>query len=135
VAIAEIMGLKKSMFASIENELKIMQHIRHPNALLFIGVSSKDDRFYIITELAPRGTLEDLLRQKGAELSWLCKMRMASEVSGALAYLHDRGVYHRDLKVCLGCCSCSCCLFLFFNYLFSRRRMCWYFRETMTAIW
>ncbi len=98
VAIAEIIGVQQSDFESVENELKIMQHIRHPNTLLFIGVSYDNDKFYIVTELAQLGTLEDLLKQSGRELTWRCKLRMAEEISHALAYLHDRGVFHRDLK-------------------------------------
>ena len=98
VAIAEIMGVNKNDFETVENELKIMQHIRHPNVLLFIGVSYAEDRFFVVTELAQLGTLEDLLKASGRDLSWRCKVRMSEEISHALAYLHERGVFHRDLK-------------------------------------
>jgi hypothetical protein len=107
VAIAEIIGVAQTDFESIENELKIMQHIRHPNTLLFIGVSYDKEKFFIVTELAQLGTLEDLLKQSGRELSWRCKLRMAEEIGHALAYLHDRGVFHRDLKQdCFSVCWC-----------------------------
>jgi serine/threonine protein kinase len=56
--------VKKSDFQTVENELKIMQHIRHPNTLLFIGVSDAEDKFYIVTELAQLGNMEDLLKGK-----------------------------------------------------------------------
>ena len=98
VAIAEILSVKTSEFSAVENELNIMQHIRHPNALLFIGVAYTQDRFFIVTELAPMGTMEHLLKEQGANLSWKCKLWMANEIAHALSYLHERGVYHRDLK-------------------------------------
>lgn len=92
-----------------------MQHIRHPNTLLFIGVSFGGDdgkRFFIITEFAPLGDLADLLKvrardamhrrsnhlvhqSRGSELTWSCKIKMAEEIARGLAYLHDRGVFHR----------------------------------------
>lgn len=46
VAIGEVMGVEKTDFAALENELRILQHIRHPNTLLFIGVSVEADKFY-----------------------------------------------------------------------------------------
>ncbi len=96
VAIGEVIGVEKTDFVTLENELKILQHIRHPNTLLFIGVSfGEGDKFYIVTEFAPLGNLQELLRQRGPQITWRCKIRMAEEIGHALAYLHDRGVYHR----------------------------------------
>ena len=39
VAVQEIMDVSTNEFATVEKELAIMQSLRHPNVLLFIGVS------------------------------------------------------------------------------------------------
>ena len=50
----------------------------------------------IVMEYAPGGTLHDLLRRESLELS--SRLRLATEITAGVQYLHTNNVIHRDLK-------------------------------------
>jgi hypothetical protein len=108
VAVAQLKTTVSSdTFGSLENEVqsevKILQTLRHPNTLLFMGVSFKEStgQFSIITELAPLGDLKGLIRRHkidGPLLQWGTKIQMCREIAAALRYLHSNKIAHLDLK-------------------------------------
>lgn len=44
------------------------------------------------------GSLEDLLHDRSINLSWSARVKIALDISQGMAYLHSRGVFHRDLS-------------------------------------
>ena len=84
-----------------EFELTIRLH--HPNVLLTMGIAhdSKDGRTGILMELMPASLL-DLLhhhRQREQLATWEASLVLiALDVAKGMAYLHAKGVVHRDLK-------------------------------------
>ena len=84
--------------------------MRHPNILTFLGVSVDESlNFYMITELAPKGSLIHMLqagvkrakrRIKGAEtqISWETRLEICKQIVSGLTYLHSKQIFHRDLK-------------------------------------
>lgn len=86
-------------------EIKMMQGLRHPNIVLFLGAVIQAPTLSIVCELMPLGSLHSLLHGKsrgGVELSRNGRLRrqMAQDCARGMSYLHSRSspVVHHDLK-------------------------------------
>ncbi len=87
----------ETLLGRFEREVEILKTLRHPNIVLcFGGVCENKRRFYAM-ELVEGGTLDDLLRKRG-RLPWELVVEYARQMCAALAYAHERGVIHRDIK-------------------------------------
>ncbi|CAI5473770.1 unnamed protein product [Closterium sp. Yama58-4] len=71
-----------------------------PRLLEFVGVClDTRRRMCIVTRLMEGGTLSDLVRRRhGERLPLGDALRIAHDVAEGMAFLHARGVIHRDLK-------------------------------------
>ena len=79
-----------------EREARAVASLKHPNICDVYQFGSDKGRDYIVLEYLNGVTLAERLR-KGPlpEAEW---KRVAIEISSALAYAHEKGVVHRDLK-------------------------------------
>lgn len=85
------------ILARFERELEILKTLKHPNIVrCFGGVCENKRRFYAM-ELVEGGTLDGLLEQYG-KLPWPKVIEYGLQMCRALAYSHERGVVHRDIK-------------------------------------
>jgi eukaryotic-like serine/threonine-protein kinase len=83
--------------ARFEREARAVAALAHPNVTQLYDYGESDDRPFMVLEYLPGGSLEELLRERGA-LPDEETHRIASEIAGGLAHAHARGVVHRDLK-------------------------------------
>ncbi|KAL1662136.1 TKL/LISK/LISK-DD1 protein kinase [Schizophyllum commune] len=84
-----------------EREWRLMKETRHPNAVLFIGLSrapEPDNRIFIVSEFVDGGNLRLYIHNKSKPFSWNIRISFATDIARALAYLHARRCIHRDLK-------------------------------------
>ena len=81
----------------LDNEMKIMASISHPNIVKYIDYVDHDRHMYIIMEFVPCGDLQKYLQMYKAMQEDLAKT-MAEQVLDALAYLHRMKITHRDIK-------------------------------------
>ena len=81
----------------IDNEIKIMQSLQHPNIVEFVEVHDHGDYFYIIMEYVRHGDLQGFLQQHGPMKEDMVRT-MAQQVLSALAHLHRLNITHRDIK-------------------------------------
>ena len=86
-------------------EIRMMQGMRHPNVVLFLGAVINGPILNIVCELMPYGSLHSLLHgasRNGVELSTNGRLReqMARDCARGMSYLHSRSppVVHNDLK-------------------------------------
>lgn len=84
-----------------EREWRLMKETRHPNAVLFIGLSrapEPDNRIFIVSEFVEGGNLRLYIHDKSKPFTWRIRLSFATDIARALAYLHARRCIHRDLK-------------------------------------
>ena len=98
-------SLTGSAVDEFSGEIKMMQGLRHPNIVLFLGAVIQAPTLSIVCELMPLGSLHSLLHGKsrgGVELSQNGRLRrqMAQDCARGMSYLHSRSspVVHHDLK-------------------------------------
>ncbi|XP_020267193.1 serine/threonine-protein kinase STY8-like isoform X2 [Asparagus officinalis] len=85
---------------AFRDELALLQRIRHPNVVQFLGAVTQSSPMMIVTEYLPKGDLRAFLKQKGA-LHPSKAVRFALDIARGMNYLHDRkpeAIIHRDLE-------------------------------------
>ncbi|KAK8125079.1 Serine/threonine-protein kinase RAD53 [Apiospora kogelbergensis] len=82
----------------VENEMKIMQRVHHPNIVQYIEHFDWDThQFFIIMEYVPGGDLGKLVQENNAITEPYVKI-IARQLIDAVGYLHDNKITHRDVK-------------------------------------
>ncbi|XP_076313466.1 calcium/calmodulin-dependent protein kinase type 1-like [Tachypleus tridentatus] len=82
---------------SLENEIKVLRRLKHPNIVQLIETFEDKGKVYLVMELVTGGELFDRIVEKGSytekDASHLIK-----QILEAVDYMHTQGVVHRDLK-------------------------------------
>lgn len=81
-----------------DREISASIALTHPHLLAVYGYGfTKDARLYLATELLRGQTLKEHLKG-GAERPPELALQVADQIGSALAYLHQAGLVHRDVK-------------------------------------
>ncbi|KAM0512648.1 hypothetical protein ACHAPE_008673 [Trichoderma viride] len=82
----------------VENEMKIMQRVKHPNIVRYMENFDWEDRFLIIImELVPGGDIGKHVADEGPFPEAEARI-ISQQLLSALAYLHKNNITHRDVK-------------------------------------
>ncbi|QGA18727.1 hypothetical protein EYB26_006412 [Talaromyces marneffei] len=81
----------------VDNEMKIMKDLRHPNIVQYVDHHEHDRWIYIIMEYIAGGELSAYLASNGKIAEDMVKS-IARQLLHALQYLHKRKITHRDIK-------------------------------------
>lgn len=85
-----------------EEEIKLMQTMRHPNIVLFLGAgkSSSQGQPFLVVEFTSRGSLRHVLDDDSIELNAILKISFALDACKGMSFLHNLNPprIHRDLK-------------------------------------
>ncbi|XP_043482266.1 mitogen-activated protein kinase kinase kinase kinase 5 isoform X1 [Leptopilina heterotoma] len=84
-------------FAVIQQEILMMKDCRHQNIIAYYGSYLRRDKLWICMEYCGGGSLQDIYHITGP-LSEIQIAYMCRETLLGLAYLHNMGKMHRDIK-------------------------------------
>lgn len=87
----------KEMVSALDQEIDTMQHLEHPNIVQYLGCERKEYSISIFLEYISGGSVGSCLRKHGKFEEGLVSSLTRQTLAG-LAYLHQEGVLHRDLK-------------------------------------
>ena len=87
----------KEMVSALDQEIDTMQHLEHPNIVQYLGCERKEYSISIFLEYISGGSVGSCLRKHGKFEEDLVS-HLTHQTLAGLAYLHDKGVLHRDLK-------------------------------------
>jgi serine/threonine-protein kinase len=83
--------------ARFRREARIVAQLSHPNVVTVIDRGEADGHQYIVFEFVEGETLKDLIERKGP-LPTHRALELALEIADGLAFAHDNGLVHRDVK-------------------------------------
>jgi serine/threonine protein kinase len=83
---------------SYEAELNALKQLSHPNIILLFDAFEHENRYVLVFELCPHGSLHDEVKALGHGISSERFMEIAHPIIEALAYCHQRGIAHCDIK-------------------------------------
>ncbi|CAN1847291.1 Integrin-linked protein kinase 1 [Linum perenne] len=90
----------ESKVKAFRDELDLLQKIRHPNVVQFLGAVTQSSPMMIVTEYLPKGDLREYLKLKGP-LKPATAVKFALDIARGMNYLHDNKrapIIHRDLE-------------------------------------
>ena len=97
VAIKKYLSRSEEAVMELRNEAKILQKLRHPCIVDFVGVCVQP-LCTLVLEKAPLKSLEFPLLKKKIPVHRLTMFRIATEVAAALYFMHSQGIIKRGVK-------------------------------------
>jgi serine/threonine protein kinase len=93
----ELVGIPQTELNNLEGELALLQKLNHPNIVQYVGAVRSEQHLNIMLEFIENGSLLTILKKFGKFPETLAAVYTAQILEG-LAYLHEQGVIHRDIK-------------------------------------
>ncbi|KIW47380.1 uncharacterized protein PV06_00080 [Exophiala oligosperma] len=88
---------KTSMIAALKQEINLLQGLRHPHIVQYLGTSSDEEHLNIFLEYVPGGSIAGMLKQYNTFQEPLIR-NFTRQILEGLSYLHTRNIIHRDIK-------------------------------------
>jgi serine/threonine protein kinase len=89
----------QDMLSQLKREIEYHARLRHRHVLRLYGYFHDEQRVYLVMELADKGELYKILKKLPEnKLPEEKAARYIFQLSGALQYLHSKGLIHRDIK-------------------------------------
>jgi hypothetical protein len=95
--LADALAHDEELRARFRREAEAVMRLDHERIVRVHACGETGSRQFIAMEYVPGGTLRQLLADRGP-LPERPALRIALEIAEALAYAHERGIVHRDVK-------------------------------------
>ncbi|EFH80095.1 protein kinase domain-containing protein [Ktedonobacter racemifer] len=79
-------------------EIETTRRLRHPHVVRFLSHGAEGSLFYFLLEYCAGGSVADLMKRRGGRLALEEARPIMLQALQGLAYLHEQGFVHRDLK-------------------------------------
>jgi mitogen-activated protein kinase kinase kinase len=86
-----------TLLQQIQDELSVMEILQHPNIVEYYGIEVHREKVFIFEEYCQGGSIASLLEHGRIEDETVLQV-YAMQMLDGLAYLHSKGVVHRDVK-------------------------------------
>jgi eukaryotic-like serine/threonine-protein kinase len=83
--------------ASFTREIRALASLDHPKLVAAMDAGQDGNVYYLVTEYIPGTDLRKLVRREGP-LAMASAAAVISQVAEGLAYAHQQGIIHRDIK-------------------------------------
>ncbi|KAM7514192.1 hypothetical protein LguiA_003775 [Lonicera macranthoides] len=82
----------------LEQEIKVLQNLKHPNIVQYYGSETVDNRFCIYLEYIHPGSISNYVREHFRAVTESVVRNFTRHIVSGLAYLHSTKTIHRDIK-------------------------------------
>ncbi|KAK7331115.1 hypothetical protein VNO77_25329 [Canavalia gladiata] len=82
----------------LEQEIKVLSHLKHSNIVQYYGSEIVEDRFYIYLEYVHPGSINKYVREHCGAITESVIRNFTRHILSGLAYLHSKKTIHRDIK-------------------------------------
>ncbi|XP_062823054.1 mitogen-activated protein kinase kinase kinase 19 isoform X2 [Anolis carolinensis] len=84
-------------YQKLQEEVEILKNLTHINIVGYLGTSLEDSIVSIFMEFVPGGSISSIIHRFGP-LPEIVFCKYAQQIVQGVAYLHENGVIHRDIK-------------------------------------
>ncbi|XP_022772825.1 mitogen-activated protein kinase kinase kinase 5-like isoform X2 [Durio zibethinus] len=82
----------------LEQEIRVLRHLKHRNIVQYYGSEIVDDHFYIYLEYVHPGSINKYIREHCGAITESIVRNFTRHILSGLAYLHSSKTIHRDIK-------------------------------------
>ncbi|XP_042062125.1 mitogen-activated protein kinase kinase kinase 5-like isoform X1 [Salvia splendens] len=82
----------------LEQEIKVLSKLKHPNIVQYYGSEIVGDKFYIYLEYVHPGSINKFIYDHSAAITESVVRNFTRHILCGLAYLHSTKTIHRDIK-------------------------------------
>ncbi|XWS45306.1 hypothetical protein CRYUN_Cryun15aG0125300 [Craigia yunnanensis] len=82
----------------LEQEIKVLSQLKHPNIVQYYGSEIAEDKFYIYLEYVHPGSINKYVHDHCGAITESVVRNFTRHILSGLAYLHSTKTIHRDIK-------------------------------------
>ncbi|CAN1273864.1 Mitogen-activated protein kinase kinase kinase 5 [Linum perenne] len=82
----------------LEQEIKVLRHLKHPNIVQYLGSETVDNHFNIYLEYVHPGSISKYVQEHCGAITESIVRNFTRHILSGLAFLHGTKTIHRDIK-------------------------------------